>query len=142
MREELISSAVSFLVDRKAAESALSERLQFLESKGLTAEEIQEALVRSKGSQLSSTVPGDRESPSTTADAGPSSSSQISFQSSSPQPPSRTGLYYTQPPPLPKRDWKTYFVMATTSVGVSYGLYLLAKVFSCFLRSVLTVLTD
>lgn len=34
-------------------------------------------------------------------------------------------LYYTNamPPPLPPRSWKDYFIMATTSVGVSYAMY-------------------
>ncbi|CAH7690596.1 peroxisomal membrane anchor protein conserved region-domain-containing protein [Phakopsora pachyrhizi] len=46
LREDLISSAVSFLRDPTVADSPLTKRISFLESKGLTQSETDEALRR------------------------------------------------------------------------------------------------
>ncbi|KAK9362749.1 peroxisomal membrane anchor protein conserved region-domain-containing protein [Lipomyces starkeyi] len=121
IREDLVVSAVTFLLDPKAAESHLAQRIQFLESKGLTEDEIHEALRRARNPatpQQSITTPSSNVS-------APSSATAAAY-SVPPRP-----AYYPgqplQPPPLPQRDWKDYFVMATASVGVTYGLYVLAK---------------
>ncbi|KAK9240760.1 peroxisomal membrane anchor protein conserved region-domain-containing protein [Lipomyces kononenkoae] len=117
IREDLVVSAVTFLQDPKAAESPLAQRIQFLESKGLTEDEIHEALRRARN---------------TTAQqqAVPTQSSNVSAPSSASPVPPRPAYYpgqVLQPPPVPQRDWKDYFVMATASVGITYGLYVLAK---------------
>ncbi|KAK9494678.1 peroxisomal membrane anchor protein conserved region-domain-containing protein [Lipomyces doorenjongii] len=121
IREDLVVSAVTFLLDPKAAESHLAQRIQFLESKGLTEDEIHEALRRARNPatpQQTITTPSSNVS-------APSSATAAAY-SVPPRP-----AYYPgqplQPPPLPQRDWKDYFVMATASVGVTYGLYVLAK---------------
>ncbi|CAG8651511.1 12309_t:CDS:2 [Ambispora leptoticha] len=49
IREETVNSAVNFLKDPKVQKSTLQARVSFLESKGLTSEEIEEALRRAKG---------------------------------------------------------------------------------------------
>ncbi|KAK7204597.1 microbody biogenesis protein peroxin 14 [Myxozyma melibiosi] len=114
LREDLLDQAVRFLADPKAAESPLAQRLQFLESKGLTELEIAEALKRAS-------------KPSSSSSSSPSQSSQATAYAP-PRPAYLPGqAYQPAPPPLPQRDWKDIFVMATASVGVSYGLYVLAK---------------
>ncbi|KAJ8104019.1 peroxisomal membrane anchor protein conserved region-domain-containing protein [Lipomyces tetrasporus] len=121
IREDLVASAVTFLLDPKAAESPLAQRIQFLEAKGLTEDEIHEALRRARSPAT----------PQQTA-TGPSPSSAPPSQAvaASSYAPPRPAYYpgqLLQPPPLPQQDWKDYFVMATMSVGVTYGLYVLAK---------------
>jgi len=107
IREDLVSSALTFLSDPKVHASPLAKRLAFLESKGLTQEEITEVLNR-----LNNPAP-----------TSPSSSSAPPV----PQYASY-GNPYGQPPEPPGRDWRDWFIMAVVSSGVTYGLYTLAKV--------------
>lgn len=46
MREDQINNAVNFLKDPKVQAAPLTKRISFLETKGLTQDEIQEALTR------------------------------------------------------------------------------------------------
>jgi peroxin-14 len=108
MREDLVKSAVAFLNDPQVANATLAKRIEFLESKQLTPQEIEEALGQAKNGTTTTS----------------SSSSTVENVPTSPRP------YYapppppqTLPPPLPSRDWKDYFVMATVSAGMAYGLY-------------------
>ncbi|KAL8792528.1 MAG: hypothetical protein Q9195_004898 [Heterodermia aff. obscurata] len=120
VREDLVSSAVSFLQDPSVAASTLDKRIAFLQSKNLTQEEIDVSLAR----------------------AGDVPSSQS--QPQSPQPPPayygypnpqmmRPPAYGYQPyppwgpPEPPKRDWRDWFIMATVTTGVGYGMYEIAK---------------
>ncbi|EON65277.1 hypothetical protein W97_04515 [Coniosporium apollinis CBS 100218] len=121
VREELVESAVSFLQDPSVASAALDKRIQFLQSKNLTQEEIDVSLARAG------------ESPSSSNAVTPSSytPSTPSYRQS-PPPPGYGAYppgYWQQPPPpeLPKRDWRDWFIMATVMGGVSYGLYFTAK---------------
>lgn len=50
LRREMITSAVKFLTDPKVLEAPLAKRIGFLESKGLTQNEIQAALAESQES--------------------------------------------------------------------------------------------
>ena len=50
LRENLISSASKFLSDEKVASTPLAKKIAFLESKGLNAQEIEEAMRRSSSS--------------------------------------------------------------------------------------------
>ncbi|KAI1003274.1 hypothetical protein K3495_g4931 [Podosphaera aphanis] len=108
VREEIVSSAVTFLQDADVAASPIEKRIAFLQSKKLTGEEIELALARASGGissrNYSSYAP-----------------SQHATQQSQP-------LYgqYLLPPP-PKRDWKDLFIMATVMGGVGYGIYTIAK---------------
>lgn len=113
MREELITSAVTFLNDPQVADSTMAKKIEFLESKDLSKDEIAEAIRRAGNTSSSS-------SPSTVAPASsvPGATGNV------------PGYGYPvnqSPPPLPRRDWKDYFVMATVTAGVAYGLYEVAN---------------
>lgn len=104
---------MAFLKDAQVASSPLAKKIEFLESKELTPQEIEEALKRAN----EATETG---SPTGASDAN-------SPVISSPMPGYPYPTYAQQPPPLPKRDWKDYFIMATVSVGVTYAIYEVAK---------------
>lgn len=101
----------------------MEKRRAFLESKNLTAEEIQLALARAS----------EEPAPSPAGNYG------YSAQARAP-PPGGYGYGYgyqgypqqwappTAPVEPPRRDWRDWFIMATVTTGVSYGLYTLAKV--------------
>ncbi|AOW05173.1 YALI0E09405p [Yarrowia lipolytica CLIB122] len=107
-REDLVQSAVAFLNDPQAATAPLAKRIEFLESKDMTPEEIEEALKRA-GSGSAQSHPG---SVVSHGGAAPTVPASYAFQSA---------------PPLPERDWKDVFIMATVTVGVGFGLYTVAK---------------
>lgn len=110
MNEELITSAISFLRDPNVSTSPLNKKIEFLESKGLNQEEIEEALKRASGSA----------STSSTSVSSPSYSHQAVPNMAHPPPPLD---YYPLAPLVPERTWKDYFIMATATAGISYGLY-------------------
>lgn len=113
MNEDLINSAVSFLKDPNVALSPLNKKVEFLETKGLNEQEIEEALNRANGTSTS-------QSNAST----PSSSSTLTPSASQPQaPPPVPYDYYGMAPQPPERSWKDYFIMATATAGVTYGLY-------------------
>lgn len=118
MREELVKNAVSFLNDPQVADTSLAKRVEFLESKELTKEEIEEALKRANAGEATTT-----DSTATTKRSPPPASSVPGY--------SGGGASMTQqfqaPPPLPQRDWKDYFVMATVTAGIGYGIYEVAR---------------
>jgi peroxin-14 len=117
-REDIITSAVTFLQDPSVASSPVEKRIEFLRSKNLTEEEVQLSLARA---------------------ADPSTPSQPQSQYYPPQqqygrpPPQGFGYNYNPyadfqaaPPEPPKRDWRDWFIMATVVSGATYGLYILA----------------
>ncbi|SAM09008.1 hypothetical protein [Absidia glauca] len=109
MREDLISSAINFLNDPKVQSAALTKKVSFLESKGMTAEEIEEAMARASGKAPSSNATA----------AGTSSYSQPNGM-----------VLQTAPPPVPTRpryDWRDLFIAAVLAGGVGYGVWTLAK---------------
>lgn len=111
MNEELINSAVSFLRDPNVASAALTKKVEFLESKGLNQEEIEEALKRVNEPESSS---------SSSITPSTSNTTTTSLQ----LPPQQLPIdYYNVAPPVPERTWKDYFIMATATAGVTYGLY-------------------
>lgn len=123
MNEELINSAVSFLKDPQVGGSPLTKKVEFLESKGLNQEEIEEALKRANDnstttSSSSSSVASSNLSNTTSS---PSYQSQQQQQQVYSQPP--IDYYNVVPPPVPEKSWKDYFIMATATAGVTYGLY-------------------
>lgn len=115
MNEDLINSAVSFLKDPNVALSPLNKKVEFLETKGLNEHEIEEALKRANNASSSS---------STSTTVTPSTS-----QPQQPQQPQQANGppvpydYYGMAPQPPERTWKDYFIMATATAGVTYGLY-------------------
>ncbi|KIK71076.1 hypothetical protein GYMLUDRAFT_33202 [Collybiopsis luxurians FD-317 M1] len=98
-REELIRNAVAFLADPKSQASPLTQRIQFLESKGLTPPEIDLAI------------------------------RQATNQSAAPTLPYRVGYpsVFGQPYPSPQWDWRDYFITAVVSGTVLYGAVSLFK---------------
>ncbi|KAL2008068.1 hypothetical protein VTN00DRAFT_8050 [Thermoascus crustaceus] len=121
-REELVSSAVTFLQDPSVASSPLEKRIAFLQSKNLTQEEIDLALSR---------VGEDSSSSTTSTRQGYTPQQQPVYR---PPPPPAQGYGYppygqwqSPPPEIPKRDWRDWFIMATVMGGVGYGLYFVAK---------------
>ncbi|CUM62861.1 uncharacterized protein PRCAT00000420001 [Priceomyces carsonii] len=110
MNEDLIKSAVGFLKDPNVASSPLTKKVEFLESKGLNQNEVEEALRRANGSAGETNT-------STVSNASSNNNSHTQMAA----PP--IDYYNISPPDLPERSWKDYFIMATATAGVSYGLY-------------------
>ncbi|KAH9847355.1 peroxisomal membrane anchor protein conserved region-domain-containing protein [Lenzites betulinus] len=102
-RQELMRNAVALLSDPKAQAAPLAQRIQFLEAKGLTSPEIEEALRMSASSQ-----------------AAPRASMQG-------YPPSPYGPVYGPMPYSPAQappqewDWRDYFITAVVSGTIAYG---------------------
>lgn len=127
IREDLVSSAVTFLQDPSVASAPTDKKIAFLQSKNLTQEEIDAALARV--GDRSSTQP---EQVTVQTNYTPQSQQVIR----QPPPPSSQQYeynghpgYWQQPPPeVPRSDWRDYFIMATVMSGVGYGLYFIAKV--------------
>lgn len=111
MNEDLITSAVSFLQDPNVTSSPLNKKIEFLQTKGLNEQEIEEALNRANSNTATTTSIASNNQ--TTGQPAP----QSSYVS---QPPID---YYNVAPPVPERSWKDYFIMATATAGVTYGLY-------------------
>ncbi|KAI0067728.1 hypothetical protein BV25DRAFT_1834756 [Artomyces pyxidatus] len=106
-RHELMRNAVAFLTDPKAQSSSLAQRIQFLEAKGLTGPEIEEAMRHA-------------------AEASRSLPSASAYQ------PAYGPVYgptpYMQVPPTSHQwDWRDYFITAVISGSVAYGAAALAR---------------
>lgn len=120
MNEELLASAVSFLKDPNVNSSPFAKKVEFLESKGLNQQEIEEAIRRANGGEVTTTSSNtERRDVSSSGGSGSSSSSSYQQQQQQPAPLD----YYNFAPQVPERSWKDYFIMATATAGVSYGLY-------------------
>ncbi|AET38841.1 Pex14p Ecym_3353 [Eremothecium cymbalariae DBVPG len=103
-RVELFESAVRFLGEPTVQNSPLTKKVEFLQKKGLSEQEIQHALKYSEN-------------------VSAKSSSELQSGNSVASVPMNDSWYDAVPPPLPRRDWKDYFIMATTTVGLCYGIY-------------------
>jgi peroxin-14 len=115
MREELITSAISFLSDPKVQSAPLAKKVSFLESKGMTSEEIEEAMARVNGKSSGGAVA------TTTTTTNMPQGMMVQQQ---------PGMAMA-PPPLPPRpsyDWRDIFIAAVLAGGVGYGVWTLAKV--------------
>ncbi|KAL9129546.1 MAG: hypothetical protein Q9217_002033 [Psora testacea] len=126
VRQELVASAVSFLQDPSVASSALDKRIAFLQSKNLTQEEVDLALARagdgtrSHNVATSSSPPGQYPYSSQGVPRQP-----VGYDYGYGQYPA--GPWAQPPPPPPRRDWRDWFIMATVTTGVGYGLYAAAQ---------------
>lgn len=100
IRQELVQSAINFLKDPQVLNSPLQKRVAFLETKGLTSDEIEEALRQVKGGSSSVAAP-------------PSPSNQIVI---------------AQPPPVSRMDWRDFFIAAVLIGGIGYAIVEVAKV--------------
>lgn len=117
-RQEMITSAISFLQDPKVASSSVAQRIAFLESKGLSSGEIDEALRRS------GVVGGGNGPPQQQYHQG---QAQQYYGTQQQQ---QSGYYYPPPPPNQSqgRDWRDWFIMAVVSGTIGYGVIALARV--------------
>ncbi|MCJ1250202.1 peroxisomal membrane protein pex14 [Trapelia coarctata] len=111
------------LQDPSVAASPIDKRKAFLQSKNLTDEEIELALARAGEDQ-----------PNLAAPAQYSPPNYPYPQQNLRQPPPQAYGYgpyqggpWAQPPEPPRRDWRDWFIMATVTTGLSYGLYTVAK---------------
>ncbi|QRV91124.1 peroxisomal membrane anchor protein (Pex14) [Ceratobasidium sp. AG-Ba] len=105
-RQELVKNAVKFLSDPQIQSAPLTKRISFLESKGLTNTEIEEAIAESAASSTASRPASNYSVP------------QSGFHGA--------GILTTSPP-VPQRDWRDYFIMALVSGGLMYGVAALAR---------------
>ncbi|KIW18450.1 hypothetical protein PV08_02738 [Exophiala spinifera] len=124
-REDLVTSAVTFLQDPSVASAPLEKRIEFLQSKNLTQEEIDLSLARASVPATSSQPAqnGYYPPPTQQVPRGPPSQRY-------PYPYNPYGDQWPQPhppPEPPRRDWRDWFIMATVVSGASYGLYMLAQ---------------
>ncbi|KAI0816146.1 peroxisomal membrane anchor protein conserved region-domain-containing protein [Xylaria sp. FL0064] len=116
IREDIVSSAVSFLQDPNVVSSPIENKLSFLRSKNLTQEEIDAAFARAGSSPPPAST--SQQAVSTTAQQQP-------YYPQYQQPPPYG--WQAPPPEPPKRDWRDWFIMATVVGGVGYGLYFMSK---------------
>ncbi|KAI9497424.1 peroxisomal membrane anchor protein conserved region-domain-containing protein [Zychaea mexicana] len=116
MREDLIQSATSFLTDPNVQSAALTKKVSFLESKGMTAEEIEEAMARVNGKSTGAATT------TTVAAATPAAAGPVAAVPGG-------AIAHAQPfvPQRPSYDWRDIFVAAALAGGVSYGVWTLAK---------------
>ncbi|TFK57210.1 hypothetical protein OE88DRAFT_1803799 [Heliocybe sulcata] len=100
-RQELVRNAVAFLSDPKTQSSPLAQRIQFLEAKGLTNPEIEDAM---------------RQAAANSSAAGSYMQRyQTQYPVYGPTP------YPVYPPPTPQWDWRDYFITAVVSGTIAYG---------------------
>lgn len=115
MNEELLSSAVSFLKDPGVASSPLNKKIEFLQSKGLNEQEIEEAMKRANNP--------DEQTQTTKSPPMTYQSAILASQGHQIQQAPLPYDYYAMAPQVPERSWKDYFIMATATAGATYGLY-------------------
>ncbi|GJE87587.1 peroxisomal membrane anchor protein [Phanerochaete sordida] len=104
-RQELLRNAVAFLKDPKTQASPLAQRVQFLEAKGLSNPEIEEAM---RQAAVAQPIP------------------YTSSPSYGPYPPAYGPMPYGAQPPQPW-DWRDYFITAVVSGTIAYGAVALFK---------------
>jgi peroxin-14 len=108
-RGALIDSAVSFLRDPSAANSPLNQRIDFLKSKGLSQQEIDQAISiasSSSSSSSSTTSAGNYGYNTTTNQAGGRYGNDLQFE----------------------RDWRDWFIMSVIAGSAGYVAVNLLKV--------------
>lgn len=116
-KSDLIQSAISFLNDHTVKDAPLTKKIEFLQSKGLNKEEIQYALDESQKLQDMVTINNKNSN-----QHGEYFKNNNDNSNNTPN-----YMYDILPPPLPERTWKDYFVMATVTAGLFYGLYEVTK---------------
>ena len=86
------------------------KKISFLRKKGLNESEIELSLEQAK---LSKNKRDDPKGEATTGERVVEETTEYAYEA--------------LPPLLPQRDWRDYFIMATASCGVLYGLYEVAR---------------
>lgn len=111
LRPEVVQSALTFLRHPSVATAPLSQRIAFLESKGLSATEVDAAITRA-GSTPAAPAP-------TPPYGGPPAYGYGGYggpASASVRPGART-----------QSDWRDWFIMSVVGGGVGWGLYTLGR---------------
>lgn len=116
-RKPLFDSAVSFLSDPSVKDAPLTKKIEFLQSKGLTQQEVELALKESRQEHQTFAQNVNNSNSRNSNNAG---TAVREFDRDS-------LMYEAVPPPLPRRDWKDYFIMATATAGLFYGVYEVTK---------------
>ncbi|CAM0137358.1 peroxisomal membrane protein pex14 [Umbelopsis sp. WA50703] len=111
LRDDMLKSAVSFLSDPKVQSAPLAKKVAFLESKGMTSEEIEEAMSRVNGKSTATTVT------TNTTTTGPVGT----------YPGGGVVMHAPPVPARPRYDWRDVFIAAVMAGGVGYGVWHLAK---------------
>ncbi len=120
-REDLVSSAVTFLRDPSVAASPVEKRIEFLKSKNLTQEEIDASLARASEDPSAPAPPQNQPYYPPQQYRGPPGGQYGQY------PYNPYGEWQPLPPPEPpRRDWRDWFIMATVVGGAGYGLWVLA----------------
>ncbi|CCH58839.1 hypothetical protein TBLA_0A10610 [Henningerozyma blattae CBS 6284] len=108
--DELLSSAEKFLREPSVKNAPLNKKIEFLQKRGLTEEEIEVAISKAN------------------SESNNESANYLSLNTSDNNTKSQTSQQYeVLPPIIPKRDWRDYFVVATATAGVAYGIYELTR---------------
>ncbi|KAL1921816.1 uncharacterized protein VTP21DRAFT_10458 [Calcarisporiella thermophila] len=121
LREDLVQQAVKFLQDPKVQTSPLAKKVSFLESKGMTSDEIEEAVSRASGKSSSPTT-------TTTTVTQANSPGASNVPPGMAAAPGGQMVPYAMAPPLPpRRDWRDVFIACVVAGGFGYGVWTLAK---------------
>lgn len=107
-RSDMIASAVSFLEDPNVQSSPMSQRISFLESKGLSSQEIDIALGQVGRAAMGPM--GQRHN------AGAAHAMAPTYP-----------MMPAYPPVRARRDWRDWFIMGVVSGTVGYGVIALAR---------------
>ncbi|KAF0532748.1 Peroxisomal membrane anchor protein [Gigaspora margarita] len=107
IRPELFQSAVKFLKNSQVKSKPLQKRIKFLEYKGLTSDEIKEALKAANDEDITNDF-NDLQ--------GIFNEIFVTER-----------MTFTKPPPIPRFDWKDYFIAAALISGIGYAIADIAK---------------
>ncbi|KAF6008426.1 hypothetical protein HII12_004175 [Brettanomyces bruxellensis] len=130
IRQDMVNSAVTFLLDGTISDSPLAKKIEFLQSKGLTDDEVQEA-IRQAQTSASGTKPS-QQSLSKIAGSPAPNTPPKDYQVSNNHDESNIGkdgrpmypMYYANAPQLSsERDWKDYLILGAATAGLMYGAY-------------------
>ncbi|CAG8750799.1 28630_t:CDS:2 [Dentiscutata erythropus] len=122
IRPELFQSAVKFLKDSQVKSKPLQKRIAFLEYKGLTSDEIEEALWVANDGDISEDF----------------SDVQGMFLSQPNEIFVPEQMNFIQPPPIQRLDWKDYFIAAVLISSIGYAMADVAKEYFVSFLGILT----
>ncbi|SMN19231.1 similar to Saccharomyces cerevisiae YGL153W PEX14 Peroxisomal membrane peroxin that is a central component of the peroxisomal protein import machinery [Maudiozyma saulgeensis] len=129
-RQKLFESAVSFLNDTSVSDAPLAMKIKFLEKKGLSQDDIEEALKVATEKKNTQIPTNSNSNNSKDIYATDSQNLQYQQRANGITDGERGNYQYTYqalPPVAPQRDWKDYFIMATATAGLFYGLFEVSK---------------
>jgi hypothetical protein len=130
MRESHVNNAVSFLTNPSVQDASESQRVQFLRSKGLTQEEIDEAYSRANDTAQSGTstnvLAGGAAAPNNNNGLGPALGPD-SQGNDGPMPHQQQQPPRYRQPPIEQPMWARYLIPGTLALSASAGLAFLYR---------------